>query len=472
MHFPAQSIPSAAQAAGAIAAYDTDGDGQADFFTFADPTGRITRLGYDATPAGQAEHIVDLDKPAAATRRHLVIILDGLGYPVVKGYYDSGGLRLFYPPSRVIAPYPTLTDLALEDALGYVPCEAFEARYYDRARGRIVGGSWAYLTGANQPYNRLLDYRASLIWDALGYVSPWKVFGKEVNDLARLLARSDRQEILSYLVSSAGISTAEGAEGQKRALALVDRLVHQAVWSSRGVIQVTLLSDHGHSYTPGKQLRLDEYLKSKGWRLTDAPRRQRDVAYVRFGLETYASFGCPRPAELAADLAECPGVTVASFAEGDSVVVRSAGGARAVIRKKAERYSYDAQTGDPLKLRGILASLRADAEGFYDDREVFAATADHEFPDPLQRLWRAHFSVAKCVPDVIVSLANEYYSGAPSFGGSVKVASTHGGLNRANSTTFIMSTAGPLPALMRSADIPAAMTTLLGRPWPANKPAP
>ncbi|MCJ7544923.1 MAG: hypothetical protein MUP47_10260 [Phycisphaerae bacterium] len=472
MHFPAQSIASAAQAAGAVAAYDTDGDGQADFFTFANPAGRITRLGYGATPAGEAKQILHLDDPTSVARRHLVIILDGFGYDVVKGYYDSGGLRLFHPPSRVIAPYPTLTDLALEDALGYVTCEAFEAKYYDRTRERIVGGSWAYLAGANQPYNRLLDYRAKLIWDALGYVAPRDVFGKEVNDLARLLARSHQQEILGYLVSSAGISTADGAEGQRRALALVDRLVHQAVWSSRGRVQVTLLADHGHSYTPGKQLRLEEYLKSKGWRVTDSLRRDRDVASVRFGLETYASFGCRRPAELAADLAECPGITVASYVEGDSVVVRSAGGARAVIRKKGDRYGYEVQTRDPLALQGILASLQADAGGFYDDRGVFAATADHEFPDPLQRLWRAHFSVAKHTPDVIVSLANEYISGAASFGGAVKVASTHGGLNRANSTTFIMSTIGPLPALMRSADIPAAMSTLLGRPWPAKKPAP
>ncbi len=470
MHFPAQTIASAAHTAAAVAAYDTDGDGAADFFTFAGPTGRITRLGYGQTPTGQAERIVDMDELAHTGRRHLVIILDGFGYEVIRNYYESRGLRLFHPPSRVIAPYPTLTDLAMEDVLGYVPCQAFEAKYYDRVRGRIVGGSWAYLGGANQPYNRLLAYRAKMIWDALGYVAPWKVFRKEVNDLARLLARSDRQELIAYLVSSAGISTADGAEGQTRALALVDRLVHQAIWSSRGLTQVTLLSDHGHSYTPGRPLALDKYLKAKGWRLTDAPRRDRDVAYVRFGLETYASFGCRRPAELAADLAECDGVTVASYAEGDSVIVRAGGGARAVIRKKADRYRYDAQVGDPLKLGGVLASLQADAEGFYDDRQVFAATADQEFPDALCRLWRAHFSLAQRVPDVIVSLANEYYSGSGSFGGMVKVASTHGSLNRANSTTFIMSTVGPLPPLMRSADIPTHMTALLGRPWPVTKP--
>ncbi len=352
-----------------------------------------------------------------------------------------------------------------------MPCTGFEAKYYDRHRGRIVGGSSAYLAGENQPYNRLLDYRASLLWDALSYVAPWEVFGKEVNDLIRLLDRNDRQEVIAYLVSSAGISTISGAEGQALALKRIDRLVHQVVWSSRGLTQVTLLADHGHSYKPGVLLPLDEDLRKKGWRLTDAPQGNRDVAYVRFGLETYASFGCRRPADLAADLAKCLGVTVVSYAEGDSVVVLGDGG-RAVIRHKPGRYKYEPTQGDPLKLKGILAALQADENGFYDDRAVLDATADHEYPDPLERLWRAHFSLAQNVPDVIVSLADDYCSGDASFSGAVSVASTHGGLNRNNSTTFIMSTVGPLPALMRSADVPARMTWLLKRPGRRSLAAP
>ena len=470
MHFPAAPLSPAAVQAGATAAYDTNRDGKADFFTYADAAGRITRIGYDVDGDAVADQIVNLDEVSFAGRRHIVIILDGFGYDVLKGYYDSGGLRLFHPPSRVIAPYPTLTDLALEDALGYIPCHGFEAKYYDRRANRIVGGSGAYLSGTNEPYNRLLDYRAGLIWDAIGYVAPWEVFGKEVNDLVRLVDRQDRREVLAYMVSSAGVSTARGAEGQLRALRLIDRLAHQLVWSSRGLVQLTLLADHGHSYTPARRIPLEKYLTTKGWRMTGSLREPNDVAYIRFGLETYASFACRRPAELAADLAGCQGVTIVSYAEGESVVVLSSDGGRATITKSGGRYKYEAASGDPLKLSGILGSLSADAQGFYDDRALFEATALHEYPDALARLWRAHFSLAANTPDVIISLADEYYSGSTSFGDTVKVASTHGGLNRKNSTTFIMSTAGPLPAVMRSADIPANMTALLGRPWPAKKP--
>jgi len=75
-------------------------------------------------------------------------------------------------------------------------------------------------------------------------------------------------------------------------------------------------------------------------------------------------------------------------------------------------------------------------------------------------------------PDVIVSPADNYYSGSRGLDGFVKVAGTHGGLSRADSTTFIMSTAGPLPPLMRSREIPANMTGLTGLDWPRRRQAP
>ncbi len=466
LRFPAESVPAVGQAA--ATAYETSGDGKADFFTYADDAGRITRIGYDTNGDGAADEVVALDEIDFSARRHVVVILDGIGYDVVKRYYDSGGLRLFHPPSRVIAPYPTLTDVSLEDVLGYVPCRGFEAMYYDRRLNKVVGGSGSYLSGANQPYNRLLDYRSDLLWDAIGYVAPEKVFGKEVNDLIRVIQREDRREVIGYLVSSAGVGTAYGAEGQIRVLKRIDRLAHQLVQSSRGLVQLTLLADHGHSYTPAKRIGLEKYLKDKGWRLAESLRKPKDLAYIRFGLETYASFACRMPAELAADLAAAEGVTIVSYVDGDAVVVLSSDGGRAKITKRGGRYKYATDAGDPLKLADALSTLSPDSEGYYDDRELFDATAMGEYPDALDRLWRAHFSLAENVPDVIISLADEYYSGSTSFGESVKVASTHGGLNRSNSTTFLMSTAGTLPPLMRSREIPAHMTVLLHRPWPAK----
>lgn len=449
--------------------YDTDGDRRADFFTSA-AAGRVDRIARDRTGDGKPDEWVRLDDVPLADCRHLVVILDGFGYDLVRTYYDAGHLRLFHPPSAVVAPYPTLTDPCLAAALGLAPCTALEARYYDRKAGKVVGGNIAYLAGRNMPYNRLLQYRAKMFWDAVSYVKPRPVFTKEVHDTKRTFDRLRRREVLAYLVSSAGMGTKYGARGQRECLALVDRLVNQVVLESRGRVKVTLFADHGHTCTEARRTDLAGHLKRRGWRVTSRLKKPRDVAYIRFGLETYASFATDRPAELAADLVGADGVDVVSFADNDAVVVLSAAGSRAVIRARAGRYAYQVAVGDPLSLKPILAGLTPDAGGYYDADELLAATATHRYPAPLQRLWQAHFALVANRPDVIASLTDDRYSGSQAF--AVKVASTHGGLNYRNSVTFIMSTAGPLPPVLRTADIPAALKRLLGTDWPMGDAAP
>jgi len=466
VYFPPESLKATAEALGAAGAYDTNGDGRADFFTFADAGGRITRIAYETRGDGRPDRAINLDQIDADRCRHLVLILDGFAYDLVKRYYDAGGLRMFYPPSRLIAPYPTMTDLALEDLLGYIPSRAYEALYFDHRENRLVGGRGDYLAGRNEPYNALLDYRAPLIWDAIGYLQPWAVFGKEVNDAKRLFDRRASREMLAYFVSSAGLGTVLGAEGQVRALRRIEQLVNQVIWETRGLTKITLLADHGHSYTPAERIDLEGYLKEKGWHIRSRITGPGDVVPVAFGLVTFASFATLRPAELAEDLVGCEGVELVSFVEQDDVIVLSPDGGSARIQKRGDRYRYRAEQGDPLRLKPLLALLEGDQEGFYPAEALTRATATHEYPAPLQRLWRAHMALVENPADVLVSLADRFCFGSKSFAGAVRVASTHGSLNAANSVTFIMSTVGPLPQVMHSADVPAAMSKLLGRPWP------
>lgn len=467
LQFPADPVD--APAGEALRAYDTGGDGAADFFLFADESGRINRIGYNQNGGGTADAIVDLDRIPFERSRHLVIILDGFGYDVVKRYYDAGGLRMFHEPSRVVAPYPTLTDPCLEDVFNYVPCAGYEAKYFDRQANCVVGGAGSYLAGDDEPYARFFNYRASILWDAVSYIRPWSVYRHEINAALKRFDRGGPQEFIAYFVSSAGMGTQRGAEGQQRCLARVERMINQVLWRTQGTVKVTLLADHGHSCTPGKLVPMADYLKKKGWRVRDRLTADNDVVWIRFGLVTYASLDTRRPAALAADLAGCEGVDLVSFADGEAVTVLDSAGGRATIRRKGDRYSYEPAAGDPLKLQGVLTSLQADTEGFYGTDEMLAATAEHEYPAPLERLWRGHFALVERPTSVLVSLQDCYYSGSSGFAGAVKVASTHGSLNRKNSVTFIMSTAGPLPPLMRSREIHQAMSKLVGGPWPMQR---
>ena len=118
VRFPRKPMP---PVAGAHRAYDVDGDGSADFFLLADAGGRVRALGYDNDDDARPDATIDLDAIRFGQCRHLVIILDGFDYETLSAFYRAGGLRVFHPPSRVVAPYPGLTDLCMEDILGYVP---------------------------------------------------------------------------------------------------------------------------------------------------------------------------------------------------------------------------------------------------------------------------------------------------------------------------------------------------------------
>jgi len=469
IEFPASAMDEAASANHAFKAYDTDGDGQADFFMFADDTGQVRRFGYDRSRDGAPDSFADLGANDVSQSRHLVIILDGATYGLVQELRQAGHLRVFNPPSRVIATYPSMTDLCMGLALGDMAPLAYEARYFDHKHNRVVGGSGAYLAETNEPHLRLIQYRAHTLWRGIGFLWPSSILNKELATAMRSYNKAETREFIAYFAATAGMGTRKGASGHRDALLRMERLINQVLWESRGLTEVTLMSDHGHSYTPAKPLPVAEHLKQRGWRLTKDLRDNRDVVWIRFGLVTFASFATRDPPALAKDLADCEGVEITSYADRDAVVVLDRDGGRAVVYKKNGRFRYEQTNGDPLKLEGILEQLHPDEDGYYDADALLTATSDHVYPAPLQRLWQGHFAMVQNPPDVICSLQDDYFAGSGGFGGLVPVTSTHGSLNCANSTAFIMSTIGPLPPVMRSGDIPHCMSDLIGRDWPIGR---
>lgn len=467
--FPRASLEVDAASHGALRAYDTNGDGGADFFLFAGAAGRVERLGYDRSGDGAPDSFVNLDDNPVDRSRHLVIVLDGVTFDLVRELYEAGDLRIFHPPSRVITPYPSMTDLGMAQMLGDMPPLAYEAKYFDHRRNRMVGGKSAYMAETNEAHLRLIQYKAHTLWRVMGFVWPSSIFNKELRTAIGRYDEVDSREFIAYFGSTAGMGTRLGADGHRETLRRIERWAHQVLWQSRGLAEVTLMSDHGHTYTPGQPLPAAAHLKDRGWRLRSTLADDRDVVWIRFGLLTFASFATRDPAALADDLADCEGVDITSYADGETVVVLDGNDGRAVIGHRGGRYRYALIRGDPLQLGDILKQLSPDADGYYDADDLLAATADHVYPAPLQRMWQGHFTVVQNPPDVVCSLADGTFAGSSGLAGAVSIESTHGGLNRRNSTAFIMSTIGPLPPLMRSSDISGHMGVLIGGPWPMGK---
>lgn len=446
----------------ARADYDTDADGSADFFYMFNQAGRIDRIAYDRNGDGEPDEIVNLDAVNPRLSRHLVLVLDGFPFDVVREFYDSGHLRMFHIPAVVISPYPVMTDLSLEDALGYIPCAGVEAKYYNRTKRAVVGGAGDYLTGKNEPFAKIVTYRAPPLDDGTAYMNPKAMFEKDLVNIKRLWDRRQNMEFIAYFVSTAGMGSRFGKAGQIHALSRIEQFIGQILFETHGLVKVTLLADHGQTNTPYTLAGLDKHLKNKGWHLVNRLQRDKDVVMIKFGLVTCASFNTRNPAALADDLLTAKSVELASYVEGDALIVRTKD-AKAVIKSSdGKTFEYNPVVGDPLKLGG---------KGMFNGREQLkAATSGKcQYPDALYRLWRAHFALVENPPDVIVSLFDRYCSGSGFFSGVMKRSSTHGGLNWKNSATFIMSTAGAIKGPLRSEDIPGKIGKIFSRPFPAMK---
>ena len=475
LRFPTEPLRVTDASAGKRLAYDTDGAGRADYVARANEAGRITHVGY-APAGGEPDAFVDLDGVPAEQCRHVVLVLDGVGYETVRAFREAGHLRLFHPPARVISTFPSMTDIALADAFQSVRPIGYEARYFDPARNRMAGGDGDYLAMVNEDWVRCTDYRAPALVDPLSYLFPQHYFKEELKALVSLIERRDRPMVVAYLVSTAGMGTMHMAEGQQEILRAVDRLTHQLVWGSRGLVKVTLFSDHGHQLVPARWIDFRAFLRERGWEVTERIDEPEDVVVIDYGLVTYASFATRDRAGLAEDLLDHEGVDVVTYTANGSVVVRSDEG-RARLEQRGPRYRYVPETGDPLHLAAVVERATAegllDADGFADGRTWLRLTVRHEYPDAVVRLWRAFHGITEHVPDVIASLKDGYSAGLPSRAARFpEGASTHGDLAAKSSTAFVMSTAGPIPDAarpLRSRDLPKVLPGLLGRPWPPTR---
>ena len=459
--FPAEPLTRTPTRAG----YDTDNDGRADFFLLADEAGgRFTRIGYDRSGDGQPDHIVRLDSISRQRGRHLVLVLDGIPFDVAAEFRAAGHLRIFDKPVELISPYPVMTDLSLEDVFGYIPCKGVEARYYSRRQRRIVGGTDEYLAGKNEPFTKIVSYRTDPFNDGLAYLYPRDMFEKELNDAKRLWDQRAEDEAVIYIVSAAAMGSRKGKEGQLYVLKRCEQLIYQILFETGGLVKVTFLADHGQTNVPCEKADLAGHLRAKGWKITPAVRGEKDVAMPDFGLVTFALLNTRQPAAVATDLLSHEAVTLASYVEGETVIVRTADAKATIESADGKTFEYKTITGDPLKLGDL-------AKGKVDGRAILKATSasGHVYPDALYRLWRAHFAEVENPPDVIVDLADQYYNGSGSFGGSVKMLSTHGSLNRASTTTFFMTTAGKVTGPLRSEDVPGVIGGFYGRAFPYGR---
>jgi len=452
-----------------VLAFDADRDGRTDYWQYQRADGRKHALAYPAQTEQAPGPPVDLDQIDPAQCPHFLIVLDGIPFELVDHLWRAGHFRWFHRPSRVICCYPSMTDLALSELFGTRPCLGYQALYFDRRNNRLSDGNRVYLSGANSPWLDRMNYRCSLWWDARAYLDPQAVFDHEIRGLRRSFRSVAAGPACGYSVGTAGLATRGGQPALEACLTEIDALCEEIIYERRGRVKITLTADHGHNLTDNRRVSFEKLLTAAGYRPAGSLRGPRDVVMISYGLVTYVELFTKDPAGVAQCLVEHPDVEFVCYPEGEAIVVRDRCGQARITRGRLG-FGYDSTGGDPLRLAAIADQLGGqaglDTDDGVEDEAWFQATIEHDYPDPLRRIWRAFHGLVENPPDLIVNLRDGACHGSKFFYAVIggHVPSTHGSLNRRNSTTFVMSMLGELPPALRSEDVLPALDRLRGSP--------
>lgn len=404
----------------------------------------------------------------AQEARHIIICVDGVGFSLIEKMRAEGRFKMFRAPSRMISPFPTLTNLSMSEILepaGAGKPAGYEDNYFDAERNKLRGGILDRLRGGRfvrGTFRELFDYHPSALKSGLGYAAPpMTIYLEALSDLVRLRqkARASRVPIFFAYTGATDSLAHLGGEGMLRSfLNKLDDSLSDIVRDGGEPVSVTIFSDHGNHFRKYRRAKLKSPLKGAGFRLEKSVRDRRSVVLPQFGL-----IGCAllftmdeNEARIAEVAAAIRGVDFTTYEKDGIVYILDANG-RATIEKRGNRYRYEALKDDPLDIAGTARALaskgKADEQGFIGDAEWFEATRDAARPDAVRRVYEGATSGAINRANVIVSFEDGYYSGSASLDVFAFLQATHGNLGREQSYGFLMSTEHELQPFIRAEDL-------------------
>lgn len=408
---------------------------------------------------------------AGRTRpRRLLLCLDGVPLEVIRRVQSRGLFARFHAPSRLLSPFPTMTNVALALMLNASAPLGYESLYFDRQKQELRGGVGKYI-GRRTPdkvpssYMDELDYQEPLPFEFLIYVATDAVWRADMRRFRqRFRAAPLHRDFFAFLKGTDGLLHIRGPEKLEVALKTLDEILCEIQDWCGAETEIVLFSDHGMNLGENRKIHLQTHLRASGYEMRDRLRNrgQRSLAIPAFGLCGYAALYCADetdPAEVADALTTLEGVDFSLYRDGASaIIVKGTRGAARISREmngSSARYRYQSLDGDPLQLAKALEKLKEggqlDAESYAPDAAWHAQTGEHIYPDALANL---HESLqgerVRHNADVLVSTRDGYYYGATMFSRYTRLAATHGNALRDSTSAFLMSTHRTFPAFVRA----------------------
>jgi hypothetical protein len=411
-----------------------------------------------------------IERAGVSRPRRLLLCLDGVPYEVLNAAKTSGMFDNFGEPSRLLSPFPTMTNVALSRMLGATAPLGYESLYFDRCARELRGGMRKYVgwrTPDKTPssYMDELDYQEPLPFEFLVYFAPETIWRADMKRFHERFRRAPQQrDFFAFLKGTDGLMHIRGPERLTVALRSLDKILKDIHGYCGNETEIVLFSDHGMNLEENRRVNMQTHLRRNGFTVTGNLRQgdRRSVSIPAFGLCSYValySVDEEAASEVASSLVDLEGVDFSIHRDGEMGVMVKGGRGAARIHKRSDdggtSYRYEQITGDPLDLTPATDKLREsgafDLQGFAADTSWYEQTASHIYPDALSNLFQSlHAPRVGHTADVLVSLHDGYYYGDSFFSRLARLAATHGNALRASSTAFMMSTHRQLPAYVRA----------------------
>ncbi|HEU4596184.1 MAG TPA: hypothetical protein VFS10_13680, partial [Pyrinomonadaceae bacterium] len=137
--------------------------------------------------------------------RRLLLCLDGVPFEVLRAARERGLFEDFGEPTRLLSPFPTLTNVALARMLGATEPPGYESLYFDRGARELRGGMRKYV-GRRTPdkvpssYMDELDYQEPLPFEFLIYVATESVWRADMGRFReRFLKAPQTRDFFGFL---------------------------------------------------------------------------------------------------------------------------------------------------------------------------------------------------------------------------------------------------------------------------------
>jgi Type I phosphodiesterase / nucleotide pyrophosphatase len=408
--------------------------------------------------------------------RRLLLCLDGVPHKLIEAAKSRGLFAGFGVPTRLLSPFPTMTNVALSAMFDASPPAGYESLYFDRQEGVLRGGIRKYL-GRRTPdkmpssYMDELDYQEPLPFEFLIYVAPERVWRADMQRFhERFRTAPQDRDYFAFLKGTDGLLHGQGPARLNVALESLDKILVQIQRLCGNETEIVMFSDHGMNLEENRRVNLMTGLRRKGFQVVSqfTNARRRELSIPAFGLCSYAAAYCGTEElvlEAADVIAEVEGVDFAVFKDGKDVVLKSSrGSARIECRPNhaTSSYRYINLAGDPLGLEPTIQTLRQtgelDGDGFAKDSAWFHRTNSHRYPDAVTNIYTSLFARrVKHTADILISLNDGYYYGWSPFGRIIRLAATHGNALQSSSHAFLMSTHRQLPECVRADDARALL---------------